>query len=65
MASPPDLSTLHLYYEDTELFSCEAKVIGQEEIVGKTGERQICLVLDRTVMHPQGGIKLKEVVVEM
>ena len=51
----PSLSTVHLYYDDTELFTCEGKVIGQEEVTTKDGKKQLCLILDRTVMHPQGG----------
>lgn len=54
MASAEDLSTVHLYYEDTALFTCEAKVVRVEEVEGKDG-KQLCLILDRTVMHPQGG----------
>lgn len=50
-----ELRTTHLYYDDTELFSCEARVLAQEELEGKGGEKQLCLILDRTVMHPQGG----------
>ena len=56
MASPDtELSTVHLYYEDTEQFSCEAKVVAQLELEKKDGSKELCLVLDRTVMHPQGG----------
>ena len=52
MASPEaGLSTVHLYYEDTEQFSCEAKVLAEEQLENS----DLCLVLDRTVMHPQGG----------
>lgn len=53
--SSGDLSTVHLYYDDTEQFTCEAKVIAQEELEKKDGGKQLCLILDRTVMHPQGG----------
>ena len=48
------LATEHLYYEDTELFSCTAHVSGQWE-TEVNGEKRTVVVLDRTVMHPQGG----------
>lgn len=54
MASEESLSTDHLYYEDTSLFTCEAKILQQVEVEGKGG-KELCLILDRTVMHPQGG----------
>ena len=50
-----DLKTDHLYYADTALFTCEAKVLRQEELEAARDGRQISLILDRTVMHPQGG----------
>ena len=56
MASLDDLKTAHLYYDDTALFTCEASVLKQEELEGKDGTKQLCLILDRTVMHPQGGV---------
>ena len=50
------LSTVHLYYEDTELFSNTAKVIAVREADPEVeGERIVALVTDETVMHPQGG----------
>ena len=50
------LSTVHLYYEDTELFSNTAKVIAVREADPEVeGERLVVLVTDETVMHPQGG----------
>ena len=55
MASSLDLSTEHLYYHDTELFTCEGKVIAEEEVALKDGSQSLGIVLDRTVMHPQGG----------
>lgn len=48
------LSTTHLYYTDTELFSNTAKVIG-EHSVEVNGSPVLAVVLDQTVMHPQGG----------
>lgn len=51
----PDLSTVHLYYEDTEQFTCEARLLKQEDVVSKDKSPQFALILDRTVMHPQGG----------
>ena len=52
------LSTVHLYYEDTELFSNTAKVIAVREADSEVeGERLVVLVTDETVMHPQGGKK--------
>ena len=50
------LSTVHLYYEDTELFSNTAKVIAVREADPEVeGEKLVVLVTDETVMHPQGG----------
>ena len=49
------LTTEHLYYEDTELYSSTGRVIGQWE-TEMNGEKRVCLVLDRTIMHPQGGV---------
>lgn len=50
------LSTVHLYYEDTELFSNTAKVIAVREADPEVeGEKVVALVTDETVMHPQGG----------
>lgn len=49
------LTTVHLYYDDTELFTNTAHVTGQWE-TEMNGEKRTCLVLDRTVMHPQGGL---------
>ncbi len=48
------LSTVHLYYSDTELFSNTARVIAVYDAEGKNG-KQLVLVTDQTVMHPQGG----------
>ena len=48
------LSTNHLYYANTELFSNVAKVIG-EHTVEVNGSQLTAIVLDETVMHPQGG----------
>lgn len=48
------LNTIHLYYDDTEQFTCEASVIGKETVT-KDGKKEECLILNRTVMHPQGG----------
>jgi len=50
-----DLSTAHLYYGDTELFTSEGKLIAEEEVPLKDGGVSTSLILDRTVMHPQGG----------
>ena len=54
-AAAEALSTEHLYYDDTELFSCTARVSRQWE-TEVDGEKRTVLVLDRTVMHPQGGL---------
>ena len=48
------VSTTHLYYADTELFSNAARVIG-EHSVEVNGSQLLAVVLDQTVMHPQGG----------
>ena len=48
------LNTTHLYYTDTELFSNNAKVI-DEHAVEVNGSQLSAVVLDQTVMHPQGG----------
>lgn len=61
-AGADSLVTKHLYYDDTELFSCTGTVVAQYELKeeSKSGARddqqQHTLVLDETVMHPQGGI---------
>ena len=49
------LSTNHLYYANTEVFSNVAKVIG-EHTVEINGGQLTAVVLDETVMHPQGGM---------
>ena len=49
------LSTRHLYYSDTELYSNTAKVTSVHEVETGSGEKKIAVVLDETVMHPQGG----------
>lgn len=49
------LTTVHLYYDDTELFSCTAHVTGQWE-TEIDGNKRTVLVLDQTIMHPQGGV---------
>ena len=49
------LNTTHLYYSDTELFSNTAKVI-DEHTVEFNGSLLVGLVLNETVMHPQGGM---------
>lgn len=54
-AAATALTTQHLYYDDTELFNCTAHVTGQWE-TEVNGETRTVLVLDRTVMHPQGGV---------
>ena len=48
------LSTAHLYYDDTYRFSNPARVVAIEE-AESNGVKLTALVLDRTVMHPQGG----------
>lgn len=65
MASPNDLKTVHLYYDDTEMFTCEAILAGHEEIPSKDGGKQLCLILDKTVMHPQGGEPLNDMTVQL
>ena len=55
MATAEALTTEHLYYDDTELFSCTAHVTRQWN-TEVDGEKRTILVLDRTVMHPQGGV---------
>ena len=49
------LSTVHLYYSDTELYNNTARVISVHEVETTGGEKRIAVVLDETVMHPQGG----------
>ena len=49
-----ELATVHLYYNDTELYSCTAHVVGQWEME-MNGEARKILILDQTVMHSQGG----------
>jgi len=46
--------TEHLYYADTELCECKAKVTGARLMEFK-GESRHVIILDQTVMHPQGG----------
>ena len=48
-----ELRTEHLYYEDTYLFECTAKVLHISEADADAGTQIV--VTDRTVMHPQGG----------
>lgn len=51
--------TEHLYYADTELCECKGKVIGAR-LIEFQGESRNAIILDQTVMHPQGGtIKFK------
>ena len=52
--SKDGLSTVHLYYSDTELYSNTARVTSVHEVETSSGEKT-ALVLDETVMHPQGG----------
>lgn len=54
MAEAANLATIHLYYDDTELFSSTSTLTAVLELE-TNGEKQIALVLDKTVMHPQGG----------
>ena len=49
-----DLVTEHLYYTDTELCECKGKVIGAR-LMEFQGENRNVIILDQTVMHPQGG----------
>lgn len=51
------LSTVHLYYNDTELFSNTGRIIAVHEVESNGGKLMV-LVADETVMHPQGGIAL-------
>lgn len=48
------LATNHLYYDDTYLFSCNGTVLAQYG-TEHNGETMTVLVLNQTVMHPQGG----------
>ena len=48
------LSTVHLYYTDTELFSNTARIIAIRE-AEVNGEKLVAIITDETVMHPQGG----------
>lgn len=54
-SSAESLSTEHLYYDDTELYTNTGRVTAEWE-TETNGEKMISLVLDRTVMHPQGGM---------
>ena len=49
-----NLSTVHMYYDDTELFSNTAKITAIYRAEGTDGNLLV-LVTDQTVMHPQGG----------
>ena len=49
-----DLVTEHLYYTDTELCECKGKVIGAR-LIEFQGKGRNVIILDQTVMHPQGG----------
>lgn len=53
-SSAESLSTEHLYYDDTELYTNTGHVTAEWD-TEMNGEKQISLVLDQTVMHPQGG----------
>ena len=55
LASP--FTTVPLYYGDTYLFKNTAKVlaVNDTEVDGKT---RTAVILDQTVMHPQGGTVL-------
>ena len=46
--------TEHLYYNDTELCECKGKIIGAR-LIEFQGESRNVIILDQTVMHPQGG----------
>ena len=48
------LSTIHLYYKDTYLFTNTAKVLSVSD-ADVDGKIRTTVVLDQTVMHPQGG----------
>ena len=48
------LVTAHLYYDDTYRFSNFGRVVAIEE-AELNGAKLTALVLDQTVMHPQGG----------
>lgn len=52
--STKSFSTIHLYYDDTYQFSCRGNVLGIYE-TQVNGEKRSVVVLDQTVMHPQGG----------
>ena len=49
-----NMATDHLYLQDTELYTCVAKVTSVYET---DFSNDVCsvIVTDRTVMHPQGG----------
>lgn len=49
-----DFVTEHLYYTDTELCESKGKVIGVR-LIEFQGESRNAIILDQTVMHPQGG----------
>ena len=46
------LSTVHLYYSDTELYSNTAKTTSVHEVDSGSEEKRIAVVLDEMVMHP-------------
>ena len=48
-------STIHLYYDDTYQFSCRGKVLEIYE-TQFNGEQKSVVMLDQTVMHPQGSL---------
>ena len=52
-SKPKDgVSTVHLYYSDTELYSNTAKVTSVHEVDSGSEEKRIAAVLDEMVMHP-------------
>ena len=48
------LTTVHLYYDDTYLFRNTAKILAVRD-TEVDGVIRTIVILDQTVMHPQGG----------
>lgn len=53
-SSNTDLQTTPLYFSDTYLFNCTGTVLAQYD-TQHNGKTVKVIVLDQTVMHPQGG----------
>lgn len=59
------LHTERLYYDDTELYSCTARVTATRDKEANENNGLCAVVTDATVMHPQGGKSRSLVVVRV